>query len=386
MKSKVNNLLLNNKRNIIILLSFLALITFGGSLFNGFTFDDTPFVVENSLIKSVSNLPKIWTTNFNFGYKDANMGLYRPTINTLYTFCYMIGKDNPLFFHLLNIIFHVICSYLLYLLISIIFRNNLLALIASLLFLLSPIHSEAVNGISRLSESVSTCFLLLSFIYFIKYLRFVKKRFKYSLLMLLFMFLALTSKESSITIIFIFVIYDFFSEEKMALSKRFKHLFSHYIVYIFILGVFVIYLLIKNSIVGTIANSTTLIWDFMENPFSDYNFIEQMLTSLSLITIYIYKMIFPFVLSCDYSYNNLEVVNSFLSVNFIISILIICSSIYLIKYFLKKDTNCIVLILFFWSTYFVISNMIVLIGTNFAERLIYLPSIAFLFFNSILDC
>ena len=123
-----------------------ALVYYNG-LRNGFVFDDRVLVVQNLRIRDWHNL-------------FSHFSLYRPLRWFTYTAEYYLWGLNPLGYHLTNILLHVSCTLLLYLLAVRLFKGRFVPLVIALLFAVHPIGTEAVNGIASRPDLLATVFLL----------------------------------------------------------------------------------------------------------------------------------------------------------------------------------------------------------------------------------
>src|SRR6187431_753717 len=89
-----------------------------------FTLDDVPIIEENAFIKSLDKIPAIWTSHYWAGKIDANdTGLYRPLTLTTYNLQYAITGDNPIPFHILNILLHALVCFVLYKMMNLLFGD-----------------------------------------------------------------------------------------------------------------------------------------------------------------------------------------------------------------------------------------------------------------------
>src|ERR1043166_484330 len=114
------------------------------SLPNGFVSLDDPFyVIDNTTIKawSFQNLKTIFT--------EPVLGTYLP----LTMLSYMIDSQffglNPLGYHLTNLILHLFCTLLVFLLIDRIVGDAVVAFISATLFGIHTMHVESVAWISE---------------------------------------------------------------------------------------------------------------------------------------------------------------------------------------------------------------------------------------------
>lgn len=142
---------------LIIILGFIA---YGNSLNGKFIWDDFNLVRDNRHIRNSSNITGIFTQDIGAGAAEK-YNFYRPLQMFTYMIDYSLWKLNVKGYHLTNTILHILAALVIYWLIDILFRDNLLSLFTSLFFVACPIHSEAVSYISGRADSLVTLFMLL---------------------------------------------------------------------------------------------------------------------------------------------------------------------------------------------------------------------------------
>uniref|UniRef100_A0A8C6XVG3 DUF1736 domain-containing protein n=1 Tax=Naja naja TaxID=35670 RepID=A0A8C6XVG3_NAJNA len=112
------------------------------SLFCGFVFDDVSAILDN---------------------KDLSHKSYRPLTVFTFRLNYLFSELNAISYHFLNVIFHgIVC--IIFLKVCKLFLDNKSSLVASLLFAVHPIHTEAVTGVVGRAELLSSIFFLAAFL------------------------------------------------------------------------------------------------------------------------------------------------------------------------------------------------------------------------------
>ena len=147
---------------IIILISILLYLN---TLPNTFVYDDAYVITENYFIKSLGNLPKLFTKDYLPFSGELS---YRPIVTLTYFIDYAIWGLNPLGYHLTNVILHTINVFLFYTFIKSISQNLTISSLSALLFLSHPLLTETVNAVCYREDILVSIFFLLAFIYFIK--------------------------------------------------------------------------------------------------------------------------------------------------------------------------------------------------------------------------
>jgi len=173
------------------------------------TFDDPQYVIENHFIKSLSwdNLKTIFLSDAN------NLGNYHPLTLLSLAVNYSFSELNPVSYHVVNILLHLINTLLVFQLAMQLFTRvkpdskQLLSAITALLFGIHPLHVESVAWVSERKDLLYTCFYLLSLLSYMRYLD--KRKISHYLLSLLFFVLSLLSKGMAVTLSLSLVAIDY---------------------------------------------------------------------------------------------------------------------------------------------------------------------------------
>lgn len=157
---------------LICLFSFLA---YANSLGGDFVFDDTDQVVENHNIRSWDNLGKAFTTHvWAFRERSGTLSVppplpyYRPLFTVMLTVEYHLFGLWPQGWHLVSLLLHILCAAGVFYLILLMSGRNPIALFASLLFAVHPVHAESVSWISGMTDPLFGVFFLASFYFYLK--------------------------------------------------------------------------------------------------------------------------------------------------------------------------------------------------------------------------
>lgn len=133
---------------------------------NGFHFDDSHTIVNNSFIKDIDNLPKFFQDSETTSSLPTNQA-YRPVITSLNAIDYRIaGSLNPKVFHWHIYLEFLLLLGLLYLLLLRIFekadgqKHYLLAVIGASFFGFHTATAETINYIIARSDGFSTLMVL----------------------------------------------------------------------------------------------------------------------------------------------------------------------------------------------------------------------------------
>ncbi|MFH1593802.1 MAG: tetratricopeptide repeat protein [Candidatus Omnitrophota bacterium] len=207
--------------NKSVLLSIAILIALGFALYANslrgeFVWDDDFFIKNNPQIKDLSRIPQLFIAATDAG-AGSKYVFYRPLQMFAHMLTYRAAGLNPVGYHLLSIIFHITTGLSLFWLVTLLFRDTLLALFSGILFITHPIHTEAISYVSGFTDPLMATFLLLAFVLYIKGLR-SYKFFPY-VLMLFSYTLALLAKESAIIFPGLLLIYHISFKEELKVNR-----------------------------------------------------------------------------------------------------------------------------------------------------------------------
>ncbi len=160
-----------NRKFLLVSLALIVLagiLVYANSLGGQLVWDDETLVRYNPYIKDWSHLPKIFTSRLGSVAKEAG-AFYRPVQTFTYLVNYSFGRLNVTGYHLMNMAWHILAALSLFGLIQILFKDGKLSLLCALLFIVHPIHTEAVAYISGRADSLAAFFIFLSFILYLKH-------------------------------------------------------------------------------------------------------------------------------------------------------------------------------------------------------------------------
>lgn len=192
---------------LLPLISILLLAYF--NTFSGpFIFDDRHLVTENRGIKQLDDI------YLAMAYDTPS----RPVMMLSFAVNYYFGGLRVFGYHIANLLLHSFSCLLLFALIlrtpyRIQARGKIsFAMLASLLFAIHPVYTEAVTYISSRSELLCAFFYLLAFYFFLGFRlsRNSRKKKILYLLALICYFLAFWAKEIAITFLAVIILHDFF--------------------------------------------------------------------------------------------------------------------------------------------------------------------------------
>ena len=344
--------------SLFIFTSLLYLNTLG----HEFVLDD-PLAIElnKNVTSGLSGIVEICKG----GYRENDFGgqLYRPVSLIQFAIEWELSPNNPFIHHLFNILWYSASVVLVFMVLHQWFKkyNVLLPVVIALLFAAHPIHTEVVANIKSRDEIMSLFFVLSSFLFFGEYLQQVKNKWLIGALILYF--LALISKESAVTMFPVFAMIAWWM-----FNFDIKKSFSTGIWFVVpVIAIFIIRHIIFGSTPAPVV-------DIMDNPIvGATGFSERLATSMLILWKYLALLILPYPLSSDYSYSVIPVVG-------FDNILVLLSTLLHLGLLIPalKGIKSKSILSFFIFTYLMaislFSQIPMVIGTMFGERLAFLPS------------
>lgn len=158
---------LNNTKIVILSLFIVGLVLYFTSFKGPFLWDDYQLVVENQYIKDWHFIGNILTQDLFKGSGEGS-NWYRPLVGVSYAIDYSVWGLNSVGYHLINLLLHISSSIFLYLLTLRLVRLKTFAFLASLIFLIHPVPTEAVSYISGRTDLLMVFFILLSILLLMK--------------------------------------------------------------------------------------------------------------------------------------------------------------------------------------------------------------------------
>jgi tetratricopeptide (TPR) repeat protein len=346
----------------------LAFALYANTIPNTYVLDDNSVLSNNFVVKrGIQGIPVILQTPYRYGSSLLSDNLYRPLSLVMFAVEWQIAPDVPAFSHGINVLFYALTCFLLFILLRRILpgKSLLLPLVVSLLWLFHPVHTEVVANIKSRDEIMSGFFLLLSVYFFIKHLE--KSRIIYMAASLIAYLLAFFSKEGVVTFLAVFPIIGWYFTR--GTLKR------NILASSLMLLPALIYFLTRQHVLDLYA--APFVPSVADNLLIAAPDIQTRLaTAILILGKYLLLLIAPYQLVSDYSYNQIPLTgwaNPLVWVSFLVYL----GAIIYAFMNIKKKSPVVFGLLLFLITMSVYSNIFTMIGTSFAERLLYMPSVGF---------
>ncbi len=375
------------KRSIIISFFVLAaagLAVYAGSLGNGFCYDENIVILGNDHVQKDGQLTNILTgTYWGTAAEEQNIASwgYRPLTILSYYATRKLGGNDPFWFHLFNVLAHVGCTLLLFLLLVRLEFPHLLAFLSSALFVLHSIHTEAAAQIVGRAELIAAFFVLLALVIHCETFKGSgKRKLLPAAAAACACFIGILAKEGAASFIFMAFCVDLYAMgHDKGLKQTLKTMLKRrWMIYLLYLVPVIVFILVRWSLLG--RPFPTFDVHFVDNPLAALPVWVRPLGAAVVFGKVLLLMLLPVSLSADYGYNQIPVDAFYATFDFYFGLLAFVAVTAAVFRWRRKAPEAFFGWLVFILVYFPVSNVPFLIHTILGERVLYLPSIGFCVF------
>ena len=294
-------------------------------------------------------------------FSEHVIGNYNPLSNLSLAIEYQIVGDKPGVYHLNNVLLHIICSLLVFLLVKRLGMSFFVSLLTALLFGIHPMRVESVAWITERKDVLFGTFYLMSLLLYISYHK--TKKIGFYVISLFIFTLSLLSKIQAVTLPFSLLLIDYWFQRKLTFKSVFEKM--PFFILSLVTGVVGIYFLRKQ---GSLDLGITMPV-FQRLFIGSYSFV-----------VYVVKSVFPYQLSAVYTFP------AELSILYYISMLP-AIAIVLVSIFTFNTKKFFTFGILFFTLNIVFMLQVVGAGQGFlADRFTYIPYIGlFLIFAVLVE-
>lgn len=353
------------QQRLFWMLSIASFLLFAPTIGHGFVLDDLAVIENNKFVQEgFGGIPDLFSTFYWKGFWDANAGLYRPLSMVMFAIEWAISPNNPALHHFVNVLLYALTIGLLFkVLLKLLAGYSVwVSFAVALIFMVHPSHTEVVANIKSRDEILCFLFFLLTFLSLLN----TRSGKPMDLVKPALLFLAcLLSKEAGIMYLPIFGLYFWMIKKENAFSA-----FKKLVPLIAVAGVW----LIVHQLVIHSDPTPPIQYTYHDNSLVACENGSRYATGIGILGRYLLETVAPFNLSYDYSYNQLPCL-SFTSPTVIITLVVVILLGLVIVKTRRSKPEIGFGILFFFISIALVTNIFSLIGTTYANRLIYAPSL-----------
>lgn len=169
------------------------------------SWDDSDYLLENK---------DVHTFNLKALITNVYLGNFHPLTMLNYAFDWKLFGANPKGYHIENLIWHFANSILVFYFITSLLKEKSIALLITVVFAFHPLQIETIAWIAERKNLISTFFILISLLFYLKNSQ--KNKIVYLVLTLLFFCFSLLCKPSFIIFPFILILIDWFLNQNIS--------------------------------------------------------------------------------------------------------------------------------------------------------------------------
>jgi len=337
----------------------VTLVAYVNSFWLGLAQDSKVILSQDTRLTAATadNLALIFTRNY--WWPLGGDGLYRPvtTLSLLFNYAVLGNGRDAAGYHVVNFLLHAINVWLLYEVAFLIFRRAGPAFFAAAIWAVHPIGTEAVTSVAGRADLLAAMSVLGGLLVY------VRGRGRWTPLVLFAVAaLGVFAKENAAILIGLMLLWDW--------SFRSKPRWREYAAVAASLALLAI---VRSVVLGNLAPYSPI---YVDNPLRLAGFWTARWTAIRLIGADLLVLLFPRTLVCDHSFAAIPLASWQDAPLWISLLAVVALPAYAIA---RRRADPVA----FWAAgFFAIallptSNLILLIGAAFAERFLYLPTVAF---------
>ncbi|HSG07813.1 MAG TPA: tetratricopeptide repeat protein [Longimicrobiales bacterium] len=366
---------LRSVRSAVLLSALLAAVFSANSLRNDFAYDDNHIITENTAIQSLETLPDALVSPYWPGRFGRELGLWRPTTTLLLGLEWAVAGPDPLLYHLVNVVAHIVTTGLVVLVLAELMTLSA-AFVGGLVFAVHPVHVEAVANVIGIAEILPALLFLLACLVHLRGTE--RTSWPRALVMGALYATAFGAKESAVTLPGVIFLLDA-ARQRLAPVDLPAYVRDRWKVYLVLVAVASAMLIARLQVLGSIANPFgPLGADLLAE-------VPRIWTLGEVWSNYVRLMVLPLDLSADYSPGVIPISLGWHAANLVGVFLALATlggawAAWRRPAMEKgKDTARVAGfgVVWFLITISPLANVFFISGVLLAERTLYLPSVGF---------
>jgi len=350
-----------------------GLFLYANSIQNSYLLDDYAVITNNQYVQQgIKGIPKIFSSDI-WHFENANLGYFRPLSLVTFAIENQFFPNNPHISHAGNVVLYGLTGFFLCLLLMRVFSNYppAFSLLASLLFMAHPLHTEVVANIKSRDEILSFLNLLIATYMLLRALPNTKPKsltdnlnYKWLIASFVFFYLALLSKESAMTGVLVIPVLFYFTNRFTI--KQLATISAPFFILV------LLFQFHKYEAIGTFSGDK--LTGIIDYPYSNSG--QSFPATFAVFAWCIKLMLLPYPLLYSYAYNQIPV-TGWSSLNTITGLIIACALLFILVKQLNTKGPLLSGLLIFGVTLAPGLAFVLLKGGMFAERFLYAPVLGF---------
>lgn len=288
--------------------------------------------------------------------------------------------DNTFPYHVIALALNVLCALLVMELAWLVFKSARAAFVSGALFATLPIHGEVIYDVAGIAELSATAFSLMAWTAWIRAGDRPFARPGQLALSLLCLFLATLSKESAFALPLVFFLFDLRGGKEGGLGAGVSHALSKLPALVACGVVLGVSLFLRYQVLGTVL-PTYVAQHTLDNPLLFQGFLTRFMNALRVLAggtaavFGVNALSSNWNYSPDYSLNQIPVLGAFSLWNLVGAAAVAGALVLAVTFYRKCRTRAALVFAFFGAT-LLTSNLLTPVGTIYADRLMFFPSVA----------
>ena len=302
----------NRLRSIrsLCLLSLLILTCYSSTFNAAWHLDDLPNIVNNAPLHlehlSIKSLKQTLTAS------PVNPGeqLYRPLPCLSFALNWFMGRDNPIGYHAVNLSVHLTTAFFLFMTIRLllvtpavkkkdpILNSHFIALLATLLWALNPVQTQAVTYIVQRMAAMAAMFTIIGLYFYLKArMSYGQERWIWFIFTFMAFCCALLSKENAVLFPFSVLMIEYIFFRAGTFSDQIKTIFS---VKNLLIGLGVVAILC--GLILLLTGNPIDLSRYPERPFSIW---QRLISQPRVVMLYLSLLLYPAPWRLSFEHNML---------------------------------------------------------------------------------
>jgi len=367
---------------MILTLGTAVLLAYSNTFISDLTFDSRPLILEDPRVREVSkeNFRTILRTDY--WYPHLVSGLYRPVTTLSYQFNYAVlgHGQSPVGYHLLNLGLHWVNATLVYFLVLAVSSNIWPAFLTAIVFAMHPVATEAVTNIAGRPEELAALTVLGGLLLYLRsHVERGARKLPWLVALTVMTMVGAFARENALVLAGLMLVYDLVVRlpewREKAERSVFWDLAAGYLAW---LPAWLVWVYAHGVVAARLPTPEI---SQLENPLLTTDVWTAKLTAIKVIGKYLWLLIWPTTLSCDYSYNQIPLATwRFTDWEAVKSLMVMGAVVWLglvAVRFWRRNRPITFCILFFFVALLPVSNLFTPLRHIMAERHLYLPLVGF---------
>jgi tetratricopeptide (TPR) repeat protein len=346
-------------------LCILTALAYSNSFGAGFALDNKGLILDDARVHEASMANVDLIVQHTYWWPRGESGLYRPftTLSYLVNYAIIGNRDRPAGYHAVNLLLHLVNVLLVYALAQRLTRDGWASIAIAAVWSVHPLSTEAVTNIVGRADLLAALAVLGGLLMYLECVEATGvMRTAWLTGLAAITAVGVFSKENAVVILAVILLYE--------VTWRIGRPTKRWLPLGAVIAPIVFFLLERSAVLNATLNAE---FPFTDNPIAGAGFGIGRLTAVTVMARYLWLIVWPARLSCDYSYAQIPLASG--SLRDWLSVLVVAVFAMTVFSMFRRDRRAFFFGSFALATFLPASNLLFASGTIMAERLMYLPSV-----------